>query len=83
MSDAVSAEPEPDPLLIPILSASNFVIGMGAFIVIGLLNPIAEDLSLTTAEAGWITKPGLPGVAHSTGIHARVIFGRSHTIGER
>ncbi|NNE24571.1 MAG: MFS transporter [Rhizobiales bacterium] len=52
MNAAISSEP--DPLLIPILSASNFVIGMGAFIVIGLLNPIAEDLALTTAGAGWI-----------------------------
>lgn len=52
MSDAVSTKV--DPLLIPVLSASNFVIGMGAFIVIGLLNPIAEDLALTTAAAGWI-----------------------------
>lgn len=52
MSDAVNAKS--DPLLIPILSASNFVIGMGAFIVIGLLNPIADDLALSTAAAGWI-----------------------------
>ena len=52
MSDAVSTKV--DPLLIPVLSASNFVIGMGAFIVIGLLNPIAEDLALTTAATGWI-----------------------------
>ena len=43
-----------DPLLIPLLSASNFVIGMGAFVVIGLINPIADDLSMTTAQAGWI-----------------------------
>ncbi len=43
-----------DRLLIPILSASNFVIGMGAFVVIGLLNPISADLSISTAGAGWI-----------------------------
>ena len=43
-----------DPLLIPILSAANFVIGMGAFVVIGLLDPLTEGLSLTTSGAGWV-----------------------------
>ncbi|GFE65639.1 MFS transporter [Litoreibacter roseus] len=50
MSDATGAH----PLLISVLSASNFVIGMGAFVVIGLLNPIADDFSLTASAAGWI-----------------------------
>ena len=40
--------------LIQILSATNFVIGMGAFMVIGMLPPMAEDLGLSTAGAGWI-----------------------------
>jgi predicted MFS family arabinose efflux permease len=43
-----------DPLLIPILSAANFVIGMGAFVVIGLLDPLADGLAMTTAQAGWV-----------------------------
>jgi len=43
-----------DPLLIPILSAANFVIGMGAFVIIGLLDPLAADLSMTTSQAGWV-----------------------------
>jgi len=43
-----------DPLLIPILSAANFVIGMGAFMIIGLLDPLAADLSMTTSQAGWV-----------------------------
>lgn len=43
-----------DPLVVPILSLSNFVIGMGAFVVIGMLIPIAEDLEISTAGAGWI-----------------------------
>lgn len=49
MSDTQS-----DPLLIPVLSASNFVIGMGAFLVIGMLSPIAADLQIGTAQAGQI-----------------------------
>ncbi|GAB5448991.1 MFS transporter [Gymnodinialimonas sp.] len=40
--------------LIHILSATNFVVGMGAFMVIGMLPPMAEDLGLTTAGAGWV-----------------------------
>ncbi|MEP5758671.1 MAG: MFS transporter [Litoreibacter sp.] len=41
-------------LIIPILSAANFVIGMGAFIVIGLLDPISRDLNITASQAGWV-----------------------------
>lgn len=40
--------------LIPSLSAANFAIGMGAFVVIGVLSPIAESFSLSSAEAGWV-----------------------------
>ncbi len=39
-------------LLIAVLSMSNFVIGMGAFMIIGLLEPLAADLGLPTARAG-------------------------------
>ncbi len=42
------------PRLIPMLSAANFVIGMGAFMVVGLLNPMAEGMSLSLAGAGWV-----------------------------
>ena len=38
--------------LVFILATANFMIGMGAFVIIGILNPIAADLSLTTSEAG-------------------------------
>ncbi|MEM1040944.1 MAG: MFS transporter [Pseudomonadota bacterium] len=41
-------------LAITILSAANFVVGMGAFMVVGMLNPVAEDLGLSPARAGWI-----------------------------
>ncbi|MFD1196300.1 MFS transporter [Seohaeicola saemankumensis] len=39
-------------LLIAVLSMSNFVIGMGAFMIIGLLEPLAADLDLPMARAG-------------------------------
>ncbi|MCK0169189.1 MFS transporter [Jannaschia sp. S6380] len=38
--------------LIPVLSLANFVIGMGAFLVVGALTPIARGLSMSAAEAG-------------------------------
>lgn len=44
--------PPPDRLLIPILSACNFIIGMGAFVIIGLLAPLGADLGRTAAQAG-------------------------------
>lgn len=44
---------QPQPV-IPILSAANFVIGMGAFMAIGFLDPLADDLGITAAKAGWL-----------------------------
>ena len=40
--------------LIPLLSAANFVVGMGAFVVIGALGPLARDLGMTASRAGWV-----------------------------
>ena len=40
--------------LIPVLSAANFVIGMGAFVLIGMLTPISDGLGLSPARTGWI-----------------------------
>ncbi len=34
------------------LSASNFVIGMGAFVLIGLVTPMSDDLSLSAGRVG-------------------------------
>jgi predicted MFS family arabinose efflux permease len=34
------------------MSAANFVVGMGAFVGIGLVVPIANDLALTTSQTG-------------------------------
>ena len=38
--------------LIALLSACNFVVGMGAFIVIGMVPLLSEDLGISTAAAG-------------------------------
>jgi predicted MFS family arabinose efflux permease len=40
--------------LLPTLAFANFAIGIGAFVVIGVLSPIAGDLHLTHAEAGLV-----------------------------
>lgn len=50
----MTAAATPRSLLIPSLSMANFAIGMGAFVVIGVLTPIADAFSLTSAEAGWV-----------------------------
>ncbi len=44
----------PNRTLIPVLSAANFVIGMGAFVLIGMLTPLGEGLGITPARTGWI-----------------------------
>lgn len=41
-------------LLIFALSSANFAIGMGAFVVIGVLTPVADAFGLTEAQAGWM-----------------------------
>lgn len=42
----------PSPLIMPLLSAANFVIGMGAFVIIGILNPLADAFGLSAATTG-------------------------------
>jgi DHA1 family inner membrane transport protein len=39
-------------LMIASLAAGNFAIGMGAFVVIGVLAPLSEDLGLSKTQAG-------------------------------
>ena len=39
-------------MLVWLLSAGNFVIGMGAFLVLGILNPMAESLAISSSAAG-------------------------------
>ncbi|KAA0910298.1 MFS transporter [Aquicoccus porphyridii] len=41
-------------LVIPLLSAANFIIGIGAFLVIGILSPMVADLGVSAARGGWI-----------------------------
>lgn len=40
--------------LITVLSACNFVIGMGAFLVIGLVTPLSDDLGATPSAVGFL-----------------------------
>ncbi|KIN71682.1 MFS transporter [Sulfitobacter guttiformis] len=42
----------PDRFLIPTLSLCNFVIGVGAFGIIGLVEPLGDDLQLSAAQTG-------------------------------
>lgn len=44
--------PNPNRFVVPILSAANFVVGMGAFVIIGILNPLADAFDLSTSTAG-------------------------------
>ncbi len=37
-----------------VLSIANFAIGIGAFIVIGMLIPVAADFQIDVASAGWL-----------------------------
>lgn len=43
-----------DKSVIYVLSAANFVIGMGGFMVVGLIPPFADAFDITTAQAGWL-----------------------------
>jgi DHA1 family inner membrane transport protein len=40
--------------LIPILSAANFVIGMGAFVLIGMLIPVSDSFGISAGRTGWL-----------------------------
>ncbi|MFV0472679.1 MAG: MFS transporter [Pikeienuella sp.] len=41
-------------MLLPVLSAANFTIGAGAFMVVAILSPMAGDLRMSEAEAGLV-----------------------------
>jgi predicted MFS family arabinose efflux permease len=51
-----SSEPNGNPSGIAatlwLLSLANFAVGMGAFVVIGILSPVAADLGVSQAQAG-------------------------------
>ncbi|MBX2870116.1 MAG: MFS transporter [Acidiferrobacterales bacterium] len=40
--------------IVPTLSAGNFAIGMGAFVVIGILEPVTKTYAISSADAGWM-----------------------------
>ncbi len=42
----------PPRLLIPTLSAVNFIVGMGAFLVVGIIEPIADDFGVSDGQSG-------------------------------
>jgi predicted MFS family arabinose efflux permease len=44
--------PKPDPILIPLFSLGNFIIGMGAFVIVGVLEPLGADMERSAASAG-------------------------------
>jgi predicted MFS family arabinose efflux permease len=51
--------PATGPLL-TLLALGNFIIGMGAFVVIGIVTPIAEGLAVSASSAGIVlTAPEL------------------------
>ena len=45
-------EARPDPLLVPLMSLGNFVIGVAAFSIIGILEPLGADMNRSAASAG-------------------------------
>jgi predicted MFS family arabinose efflux permease len=41
-------------LLLALLGAANFTVGMGALGVIGMLGPLSGEFALSTSKAGWV-----------------------------
>lgn len=50
---AALAQAKASPLL-SLLALGNFVVGMGVFVVIGIVTPIAEGLGISKADAGMV-----------------------------
>ena len=46
--------PSSDRFLLLLLAFGNFIIGMGAFVVIGIISPIADGLGVSKASAGMV-----------------------------
>jgi DHA1 family inner membrane transport protein len=49
---AAGAQRASNRLLFPLLAFGNFVIGMGAFVVVGIITPIADGLGIEKSAAG-------------------------------
>lgn len=43
---------QPPKFIIPVISACNFLIGVGVFVIIGILEPLGEGLGLAPEQAG-------------------------------
>ncbi|MEM7522058.1 MAG: MFS transporter, partial [Pseudomonadota bacterium] len=43
---------KPDPIIIPLFSLGNFVIGLAGFAIIGILEPLGDDMQRSAASAG-------------------------------
>jgi len=41
-------------VLLLVLAFANFVVGMGAFVAIGILSPVATAFAISKAQAGWV-----------------------------
>src|SRR3954454_2807223 len=52
-------------LLMP-LAFVNFAVGAGAFLVIGMLSPLAQVLSMSKLQAGWVMSAYALGYALSS-----------------
>jgi MFS transporter, DHA1 family, inner membrane transport protein len=55
----MSASPAPKPIRLPtklltLLGAGNFIVGMGAFVVVGVITPVAAAFGISKADAGWM-----------------------------
>lgn len=54
MTEPASTGAAGSPLVLPVLALANFAAGMGAFVIIGILDPLSEGFGLSSAQAGWV-----------------------------
>jgi predicted MFS family arabinose efflux permease len=59
------APSRPTSVLLP-LAFANFVVGAGAFVVIGMLSPLAHSLSMSKLQAAWVISAYALGYAVSS-----------------
>src|SRR6059058_5760164 len=73
MTDA-AAPARPTFLLLP-LAFVNFAVGAGAFLVIGMLSPLAQLLSMSKVQAGWVMSAYAVGYALTSPVLIALIGG--------
>ena len=54
MTEPGEPVPPGNQFLLLVLALANFAAGMGAFVIIGILNPLSEGFGMTSAQAGWV-----------------------------